>query len=329
MRPRVRAGGAITSMAKKSPRRAQGGRPAPFRAGFVAIVGRPNVGKSTLLNRVLGEHVAIVTPRPQTTRTRVLGVHNAPGVQLALFDTPGLHRAKGALNHRMVETALATLSEVDVVLMLVEAGTGPEGRVEIGEATRWIAEEVKRSGKPAVLGINKMDRAPRPTLLPVIAAYRDLAPWAEIVPFSALTGENVDRLLEALGQHVPESEPLFEPDVLTDQAERQLAAEYVREQVMLLTRQEIPYAAAVEVEAFDESDRRDRGGLVRISAVIAVERDSQKAILIGKRGAMLKQIGTRARQNLERLLGCKVFLELTVKVEERWSEREAALKRFL
>ncbi len=299
-----------------------------LRAGFVAVVGRPNVGKSTLLNRVLGEHVAIVTPRPQTTRTRILGVWNGPGAQLALFDTPGLHRAKGALNRRMVEVALATLREVDAVLMLVEAGTGPEGRVEVGEATRWAIEEVARSGKPAVLGVNKMDRAPRPTLLPVIDAYRTLHRWAEIVPFSALTGENVDTLLEALTRHVPEAEAaLFPQDVLTDQAERQLAAEYVREQVMLQTRQEIPYAVAVEVEEFDESDRRDRGGLVRIGAVIDVERDSQKAIVIGKQGTMLKRIGTRARENLERLLGCKVFLRLTVRVEERWSERDAALRK--
>jgi len=302
---------------------------APFRAGFVGIVGRPNVGKSTLLNRILREHVAIVSPRPQTTRTRILGIHNAPGLQLAFFDTPGLHRAEGALNRRMVETALGTLREVDLVLMLVEAGTGPEGRVEIGEATRWAAAEVARSGKPAVLGVNKMDRAPRLSLLPVIDAYKDLHAWAEIVPFSALTGENVEAVVEVLGRLAPEAEaPLFPPDVLTDQAERQLAAEYVREQVMLQTRQEIPYAAAVEVEAFDESDRRERGGLVRIAALISVERPSQKAIVIGKGGAMLKAIGTKARQSLERLLGCKVFLSLTVRVEERWSERERALRRF-
>ena len=299
-----------------------------LRAGFVAIVGRPNVGKSTLLNRILGEHVAIVSPRPQTTRTRILGVHNVEGAQLAFFDTPGLHRAKGALNRRMVETALGTLGEVDTVLMLVEAGTGPAGRVEIGEATRWAAGQVKRSRKPAILGVNKMDRAPRPTLLPVIDAYKDLHAWAEIVPFSALTGENVERLVEALVAHLPVSEaPLFPPDVLTDQAERQLAAEYVREQVMLQTRQEVPYAAVVQVEDFDESERRDRGGLVRISAAICVERDSQKAIIIGKGGAMLKAIGTHARQNLERLLVCKIFLALTVKVMDRWSERDATLKR--
>jgi GTPase len=300
----------------------------PFRAGFVAIVGRPNVGKSTLLNRVLGEHLAIVSPRPQTTRTRILGVYSGPDVQLALFDTPGLHRAKGALNRQMVEVALRTLPEVDAVLFLVEAGTGPDGRVEVGEATRWGIEEVAKSGKPAVLGVSKMDRAPRPSLLPVIEAYRSLHAWAEIVPFSGLKGENVDVLLEALARHVPEAdEPLFPPDVLTDQAERQIAAEYVREQVMVQTRQEIPYAAAVEVEEFDESGRRERGGLVRIAASILVERESQKAIVIGKQGSMLKNVGTKARENLEKLLGCKVFLALNVKVEERWSERDSALKR--
>jgi GTP-binding protein Era len=173
-----------------------------------------------------------------------------------------------------------------------------------------------------------MDRAPRATLLPVIDAYKDLHAWTEIVPFSGLTGENVDQLLDVLASHLPEAEaPLFPPDQLTDQAERALAAEYVREQVMLQTRQEIPYSVAVDVEEFDEAERRDRGGLVRISALVLVERESQKAIVIGKGGSMLKRIGTRARENLERLLGCKVFLSLTVKVEERWSERATALKR--
>jgi GTPase len=303
-------------------------RGAPFRAGFVAILGRPNVGKSTLLNRLLGEHVAIVTARPQTTRTRILGVVNGEGWQLALFDTPGIHKAKGPLNRRMVETALGTLSEVDVALVLVEAAVGPGGKVEVGETVSWIVEEVRRSGKPAVLGVNKMDRIPREQLLPFIDAYRALHDWTEIVPFSALTGENVDRLAEALAKYLPESEaPLFPPDVMTDQAERVIAAEYVREQVMELTRDELPYSAAVEVEEFDESERREDGGLVRIGAVIWVERDSQKAIVIGKGGSMLKRVGTRAREKLERLLGAKVFLRLTVKVEERWSERLEALRR--
>jgi len=271
-----------------------------------------------------------VTPRPQTTRTRILGVVNGEGYQLAFFDTPGVHSAKGALNRRMVEAALSTLQEVDAALVMVEAGTGPGGKVEIGEGTRAVIAEVARSRKPAVLGINKMDRAPRESLLPVIAAYKDLHAWSEIVPFSALTGENVDHLLEVLAAVVPESEaPLFPADVMTDQAERQLAAEYVREQVMIQTRQEIPYSAAVEVEAFDEGDRREGGGLVRIDAIIRVERDSQKAIVIGKKGAQLKAIGTSARLRLEKLLGCKVFLKLTVKVDERWTERDAAVRRVL
>ena len=299
------------------------------RAGTVAIVGRPNVGKSTLLNRVLGEKIAIVTPRPQTTRTRILGVWNGEGAQIAFFDTPGLHRAEGALNRRMVEVALAAMGEVDAVLLLVEAGTGPGGRVEVGEATRWIVAQVGRSRKPAVLGLSKIDRVPRQSLLPVIAAYKDLHAWAEVVPFSARTGENVDDLLATLARHLPEAEgPLFPPDVLTDQAERQIAAEYVREQVMLLTREEIPYAAAVEVEVFDESGREEGPqGLVRIEALVSVEREGQKAIVIGRRGEMLKRIGTAARQGLERLFGCKVFLKLHVRVDEGWSEKPQAWRR--
>jgi GTP-binding protein Era len=300
----------------------------PFRAGFVAIVGRPNVGKSTLLNRLLGEHVAIVSARPQTTRTRILGIHNGPGFQMALFDTPGVHRAQGPLNRRMVQTALDVLGEVDVVLVLVEAGTGPDLRVSVGETAEWIAERVRRVGKPAVLGVNKVDRVAKETLLPVIDAYRGLLDWKAVVPFSGLTGEGVDRLVEVLARELPPADaPLFPPDMLTDQAERVIAAEYVREQVMELTREEIPYSVAVEVEEFDESERRDDGGLVRIGVLVWVERASQKAIVIGKGGAMLKRVGTRARQKLERLLGARVFLRITVKVEERWSERVETLRR--
>jgi GTP-binding protein Era len=301
-----------------------------FRAGFVAIVGRPNVGKSTLLNRLLGEKIAIVTPRPQTTRTRILGVWNGPGAQVAFFDTPGLHKAEGALNRRMVDVALQTLGEVDAVLLLVEAGTGPEGRVEVGDSTRWAIEQVRKSGKPAVLGINKMDRAPRESLLPVMAAYKDLHGWADIVPFSARVGTNVDDLLRTLVRQLPEAPaPLFPPDVLTDQAERQIAGEYLREQLMLLTRDEIPYACAVEVESFDETGREEGPhGLVRIEALIVVEREGQKGIVIGKGGEMLKKVGTAARQGLERLFGCKVFLQLRVKVDPRWTERPESLKRF-
>ena len=298
-------------------------------AGFVAILGRPNVGKSTLLNRVLGEKVAIVSPRPQTTRTRILGVWNGEGAQLALFDTPGLHRARGELNRRMVDVGLSTLGEVDVALVMVEAGTGPEGEVVAGEATRWVIDQVGKSGKKAVLGISKIDRLPRPALLPVIAAYKDLFAWSEVVPFSGLTGENVEALLRTLSSLVPEVDaPLFPPDVLTDQAERQIAAEYIREQVMLKTREEVPYAVTVAVDTFDERERSTgRRGLVRIAATLFVERESQKGIVIGKHGALLKEVGTAARTGLERLLGCKVFLEMRVRVDERWSERPEALRR--
>jgi GTP-binding protein Era len=315
-----------------------------IRAGSVAIVGRPSVGKSTLLNRILGEKIAIVTPRPQTTRTRILGVahigppsgatgkgHGTEVVpsQLAFYDTPGIHRAEGILNRHMVELSLQTVKEVDLVLFLVEAGVGPGQRVEVGEVTRWIIDELDASGRPVVLGISKIDRVPRPTLLPTIAAYKDLHAWAEVVPFSGLTGENVEDLVATLARLVPEvDEPLFPSDTLTDQTERQLAAEYVREQVMLCTQKEIPYSTAVDVEEFDESERdKGRRGLVRISAAIWVERESQKGIVIGKRGSMLKRIGTMARRDLEALLGCKVFLALTVRVSERWSERAETLQR--
>ena len=232
----------------------------------MALIGRPNVGKSTLLNRLLGEHVAIVTPRPQTTRTRILGVVNGEGHQLAFFDTPGVHAAKGALNRRMVEAALSTLQEVDAALVMVEAGTGPGGKVEIGEGTRAVIAEVARSRKPAVLGINKMDRV---AARDPPAGHRGLQGPARLGRHRALLGRS--RATTSTGwsrcwpRCVPESEaPLFPADVMTDQAERQLAAEYVREQVMLQTRQEIPYSAAVEVEEFDEADRREDGGLVRI-----------------------------------------------------------------
>jgi GTP-binding protein Era len=332
------------------------GQQGRLRAGFVAIVGRPSVGKSTLLNRILGEKIAIVTPRPQTTRTRILGVVHLPRVpspstlrqaqgsgqaesrdgriestpgQLAFYDTPGIHRAEGVLNRRMVKRSLETVAQVDLVLLLVEAGAGPAQRVEVGEVTRWIIEELRASGKPVVLGISKIDRVPRPTLLPIIAAYKDLHTWADLVPFSGLTGENVDDLLGTLVGLVPEvDEPLFPPDTLTDQTERQLAAEYVREQVMLCTQKEVPYSTAVDVEEFDESERdKGRRGLVRISASVLVERESQKGIVIGKKGSMLKRIGTLARRDLEALLGCKVFLALTVRVSERWSDRPEALQR--
>jgi GTPase len=297
--------------------------PGPHRAGFAAIVGRPNVGKSTLLNRLLGQKVAIVSPKPQTTRSRILGVVTRPGAQVALLDTPGLHAARGGLNARMVQQALHTLDDADVALFLIEAGSPA-----IDAATRKALDQVKAAGKPTLLVINKIDALPRAQLLPLIDRWRREHEWTEVYPLSALTGENVDGLLDAAVRHLPEGPPLFPADVWTDVPERDLAAELVREQILHQTEQEVPYSAAVMVEEFDESEREvGPRGLTRISATVLVERDSQKAIVIGRGGARLKQIGTRAREQIEKLLGCKVFLQLHVKVEKDWTQTARGLRR--
>ena len=305
---------------------------APHRAGFCAIIGRPNVGKSTLLNKVLGEKLSIISSKPQTTRNRILGVLTKPDAQFAFFDTPGIHQAKGSLNRFMVDQALEILSEVDVVLYLIEPGlmrdsSSPSGyRVEIGEANRFILDRLKKSGKPVILGINKIDLVPKEVLLPVIAAWQSELPDAEIFPLSALKGDGLDDLLDLIAERFPEGPAIFPEEMLTDVAERFLVAEFVREQILRSTHQEVPYSSAVVIEDFDEQERDGRG-LVRIFARIYVERDSQKAILIGKRGEMLKTIGSAARREIERMLGCKVFLSLQVSVEPKWSERQDALRR--
>jgi len=297
--------------------------PGPHRAGFVAIVGRPNVGKSTLLNRLLGQKVAIVSPKPQTTRSRILGVVTRPGAQVAFLDTPGLHSARGGLNARMVQQALQTLNDADAALFLIEAGSPA-----IDGATRKALDQVKAANKPTLLVINKIDALPRAQLLPLIDRWRREHEWTEVYPLSALTGENVDGLLDAVVRHLPEGPALFPDEVWTDVPERDLAAELVREQILHQTEQEVPYSAAVVVEEFDESEREvGPRGLTRISATVLVERDSQKAILIGRGGARLKQIGTRAREQIEKLLGCKVFLQLHVKVEKDWTQTARGLRR--
>jgi GTP-binding protein Era len=297
--------------------------PGPHRAGFAAIVGRPNVGKSTLLNRLLGQKVAIVSAKPQTTRSRILGVVTRPEAQVALLDTPGLHSARGGLNARMVQQALQTLADADAALFLIEAGSPA-----IDAAGRKALDQVKAAGKPTLLVINKIDALPRAQLLPLIDRWRREHEWTDVYPLSALTGENVDGLLDAVVRHLPEGPPLFPADVWTDVPERDLAAELVREQILHQTEQEVPYSAAVVVEEFDESEREvGPRGLTRISATVLVERDSQKAILIGKGGARLKEIGTRAREQIEKLLGCKVFLQLHVKVEKDWTQTARGLRR--
>jgi GTP-binding protein Era len=299
------------------------------RSGFCAIVGRPNVGKSTLLNRVLGQKIAIVTPKPQTTRNRILGVLTLPHAQVAFLDTPGIHRARGGLNRYMVDQALGAIEEVDVVLFLVEPprrATPEEVRRPPGDVEQSIVRRLRAAKKKVILGINKVDAISKPLLLPMIDAWSERYDFASIVPFSALTGDGVDILVNAVVDELPEGPRLFPEDGVTDLAERTITAEFVREQILRHTHEEVPYGTAVVVESFDESERDGRN-LVRIQARIYVERESQKGILIGKRGEMLKKIGTDARREIERLLGSRVFLGLEVVVEPRWSERREALRR--
>jgi GTP-binding protein Era len=293
------------------------------RAGFVAIVGRPNVGKSTLLNRLVGQKVAIVSPKPQTTRGRILGVITRDDAQVALLDTPGLHAARGGLNARMVRQALQTLAEADLVLFLIEAGPPA-----IDGATRKALDQVKAAGKPTLLVINKIDTVPKARLLPLIDRWKDLHSWADVYPLSALRGDNVDGFLDALIAHLPEGTPLFPAEQWTDVQERDLCAELIREQLLRHTGQEVPYSTAVLIDLFDESEREvGARGLVRVSATILVERESQKIIVIGKGGARLKEIGSAARREMERLLGAKVFLQLHVRVEEEWTRTAKGLRR--
>jgi len=278
-----------------------------LRSGFVSVVGRPNVGKSTLVNQIVGQKVAIVSEKPQTTRNRILAVANRPGGQIALFDTPGIHKPMHYMNKRMVETSVNSLRKVDLSLWLVDVNQG------YGPGDRYVAQLLKGAKRPVILGINKIDSAPKPTLLPLIDTYRRVMDFLEVVPLSALTGENVELMVERLLAHLPEGGPLYPEEFLTDQPERFFVAEMIRERILEHTRDEIPYATGVLIESFKE----DRA-LVRIQAVILVERESQKGILIGRGGRMLKTIGRDARLAIEAFLEVKVFLGLFVKVQEGW-----------
>ena len=289
----------------------------PFRSGFVSIIGRPNVGKSTLLNRILGEKIVITSDKPQTTRNRIQGIHNVPGAQIVFIDTPGIHQARSRLNKYMVEVALSSIREVDLVLFLVEANQKP------GEQEQEIIDVLAGATAPVFLVINKVDLTEKGAVLERIAAYKDRFPFREIVPVSAGTGDGVEHLVELVRKTLPEGPVYFPDDILTDVPERFIAAEIIREKVFRLTRDEVPYATAVEVDSFKE---REDGGLVSISATITVERDSQKGIIIGKKGAMLKKIGSAARVEIEQLLNTKVFLELFVRVRKDWSEDARMLK---
>ncbi len=294
----------------------------PHRCGFVTLVGRPNVGKSTLLNRLLGEKVAITSPRPQTTRNRIPGVLTRPGAQLVFVDTPGIHKANRALNDYMVVVSSAALFDTDVLVLLVEAGVGHDLAVGVGQITEEILGQLRESPKPVVLVLNKIDRIEREHVLPVIDRYRSLHDFAAIVPISALNGDNVEALLGVLLEHLPEGPALYPEDALTDLPERFIAAETVREKLFRNLQREVPYSIAVTVDRWT-----DREGAADIEATIHVERDSQKGIVIGKGGAMLKKVGTQARQDLERLLGTRVHLRLFVRVESGWTRTAGGLRK--
>jgi len=287
----------------------------PYRCGYVSLIGRPNVGKSTLLNALLGEKVAIVSPKPQTTRNRIVGIKTLPAAQLVVLDTPGIHIPRHKLGERMVREASDTLHDVDVVLFLVEPVLPTAGDTAILSSLAEVR-------KPVVLVVNKVDTVKKPELLPVIEAYAKLHAFREVIPISALAGDGLDILQSVVVSLLPEGPKLYPEDLLTDQIERFMATEIIREKIMQQTDDEIPYSVAVEVLTWKEK----REGLVVIQANIYVERDSQKGIIIGKNGARLKEIGTAARGDIERLLGTKVFLELWVKVKKDWRNDERALK---
>lgn len=289
-----------------------------MRFGTVAIIGRSNVGKSTLLNRLLNEKIAIVSDKPQTTRTRILGVVHASGAQIALLDTPGLHKPQHLLNRRMVRTAVETLEEADLLFVLMEATSlpGPGDLLVLDH----VKAAVKKQPRPVILVLNKIDLVNKMKLLPVIEAYAKMFAWSEVMPVSAQTGDNVQRLLSVTVSHLPEGEGAYDDETVTDQSMRTLAAEMIREKLLRQTYEEIPYSLAVEIDEFVEEGQR-----ARISASVLVERESHKAIVIGKHGERLKVVGTEARIEMERLFGMKIFLQLWVKVREAWREDEHAL----
>jgi len=280
-----------------------------FRAGFVAIIGRPNAGKSTLLNRYVGQKVAIVTSKPQTTRNRIQGIVTRPQGQIVFIDTPGLHEAHTVLNRQMMREVAAALEGIDVLLMMLDASaTQPH-------ADQLLLDKAKRFEGKAILALNKTDRVPKPKLLPLLEAFSKAFPFAALVPISALKGNGCEELLQEIFKQLPEGVPFFPEDQVTDQPERFLASEIVREKAIQLTYHEVPHALRVMIDKFEETPK-----ILRIQATLNVERDSQKKILIGKKGEMLKKVGTEARKELETLLGAKIFLGLFVKVAPGWRD---------
>jgi GTP-binding protein Era len=302
------------------PVRAPGAEPpAGHRAGFVSLIGRPNAGKSTLLNRLVGEKLAIVSPRPQTTRNRITGIRNLPGAQVVFVDTPGLHPAAGKLGDFMLKTAQRAVEDVDLVCLVVDATdrAGPDA---------LVLDPLRAYRGPVFCLLNKSDRVrPKSRILPLIETWRGAHPFAEIVPISATEGDNCDRLLDMIVRTLPEHPAYFPADATSDQPETFWVAEVIREKVFQLTHEEVPYATAVRVEELTERERPER---LYIRATIFVEQDSQKGIMIGKQGAMLKRIGTAARRELEAFFGIGVYLELRVEVRRHWRRDERALREF-
>ena len=279
------------------------------KAGFVAIIGRPNAGKSTLLNYFVGQKVAIVTSKPQTTRNRIQGIVTRPEGQIVFIDTPGLHDASSVLNRQMMREVSAALEGIDVLLMMIDATR------TMPHADQMLLDRAKRYESKTILALNKIDKLPKPKLLPLLEAFAKAFPFAALVPISALTGSGCDQLLEEIFKQLPANENFFPDDQITDQPERFLAAEVVREKAIRLTYHEVPHALAVFVDKFEETPR-----ILRIEMTLHVERDSQKKILIGRKGEMLKKIGTEARKELETILGTKIYLGLFVKVVEDWRD---------
>lgn len=290
----------------------------PYRSGYVAIIGRPNAGKSTLMNRLVGEKLAIVSPRPQTTRNRIVGIKNLPSAQVVFVDTPGLHAPRGPLGRLMATAVKMALEDVDLICLVVEATADPR---ELDETSLKAVAPLRA---PVFCCLNKADLVhPRERVLPLIEAYGARYPFRGILPISAIDGTNCDRLLDLITAALPEHPPYFPPGTATDQPETFFVAEIIREKIFRLTHQEIPYACAVRVEELTE---REGGDLLYIRATIFVERDSQRGILIGKGGAMLKRIGSAAREELERFFGIKVYLDLHVQVRRDWRKDEKALR---
>ncbi|MGQ4808893.1 GTPase Era [Candidatus Entotheonellaceae bacterium PAL068K] len=291
-------------------------QPTPCRSGFITILGEPNVGKSTLLNTIIGTKLAIVSPKPQTTRHRILGVKNLPQAQMVFLDTPGIHKPRNRLNQYMVQAVTEALADPEVVLYMTDVSAAPYPDL------RFVRRHLSDRAVPVFWVINKVDRVQPQRLLPLIATYEETAFFAEVFPLSALRGDNVPALLERLLSYLPEGPRFFPEDMPTDRDERFFIAELIREQAVLRTHEEVPYAVAVAVETLQEGD----DGSVAIAACLFVERASQKGILIGRQGRMIKAIGMHARQAIGRLLRCPVHLRLQVRIKARWQERDAVLR---